>query len=107
MTDEDPTILSNDTQFHNGTAHTMPDALASLLDAEELLIRNISIKGTFFIEVMAGECIITLGVLMERVPCLKPWDLIYGEAWNVLTRGEILLELERKRRIDVFLGIPC
>ena len=91
----------------------MPDALmnhleaSELLKAEEFLIRNTSTEGTFFIEIMAGECVITLGVLMQKVPCLKPLDLVYGEAWNVLTHGEILMELARRGRIDVFLGLPC
>ena len=70
----------------------MHSALADLMEAEKLLTRNISVEGSFFIEIMAGECIITLGVLLKRAPCLKPWDLIYGEAWNGFTHGEILMD---------------
>ena len=44
---------------------------------------------------------------MEKIPCLKPWDIVFGEAWNVLTRGHILLQLAQEGRIDVFLGLPC
>ena len=103
VADADPTILSSDIQFDTSPVHTMPDALMNLLEAsellkaEEFLIRNTSTEGTFFIEIMAGECIITLGVLMQKVPCLKPWDLVC----------EILMELARRGRIDVFLGLPC
>ena len=39
----------------------MHSALADLMEAEKLLTSNISVEGTFFIEVMAGECIIILG----------------------------------------------
>ena len=61
----------------------MHSALADLMEAEKLLTSNINVEGTFFIEVMAGECIITVGVLMRRVPCLKYWDIVFGEAWNI------------------------
>ena len=85
----------------------MHSALADLMEAEKLLTSIISVEGTFFIEVMAGECLITFGVLMKRVPCLKPWDIVFGEAWNVLTHGQILMDLAEKGRIDAFLGMPC
>ena len=104
----DPTILSSDTQFELDSAeHTMQCALADLMEAETLLTCSVEVEGTFFIEVMAGECIITLGALLRRVPCLKPWDLVFGEAWNVLTHGQILMDLAEKGRIDAFLGMPC
>ena len=105
---EDPAIVSSDTQFKSDPAdYTMHGALADLMEAEKLLASNVSVKGTFFIEVTAGECINTFGVLMRRVPCLKPWDIVFGEAWNVLTRGQILMDLAEKGRIDAFLGMPC
>ena len=75
---------------------TMHSALSDLIDVEQLLNSITSVEGTFFVEVMAGECIITLGVLMRRVPCLKPWDIVFGEAWNVLTHGQILMDLAEK-----------
>ena len=107
-TPPDTIVLSSDTQFDaNLSRCTMPSVLADLLEAEEVLIRNTKVEGTFFIEIMAGECVITLGVLLMRIPCLKPWDLIYGESWNVLTHSEILIDLARKSRIDPFLGLPC
>ena len=61
----------------------MHSALSDLLEAEKLLTSIISVEGIFFVEVMAGECIIILGVLMRRVPCLKPWDIVFGEAWKL------------------------
>ena len=91
---EDPTILSSDIQFMpDSDGYTMHSALADVMEAEKLLTCNVSVECTFFIEVMAGECVITLGVLLKRVPCLKFWDLVFGEAWNVLTRGKILMDL--------------
>ena len=85
----------------------MHEAFSSLLDAEDLLRQTLDVSGIFFIEVMSGECIITFGVLMEKVTCLRFWDIVFGEAWNVLTRGHILLQLAQEGRIDVFLGLPC
>ena len=49
-------------------------------------------QGTFFIEIMAGECVITLGVLLKIVPCFRPWDI----RW-----------LPEDGRIDSFLALPC
>ena len=58
----------------------MHEALSNLVDAEYLLRQKLDVAGIFFVEVMAGECSITLGVLMERVPCLRPWDIVFGES---------------------------
>ena len=56
---EDPTILSSDIQFKPvSTGYTMHSALADLMEAEKLLTCNVSVEGTFFIEVIASECII-------------------------------------------------
>ena len=49
----------------------MHSALSDLMEAEKLLTSIISVEGTFFVEVMAGECIITLGVLMRTGPVLE------------------------------------
>ena len=59
------------------------------MEAETLLNSIISVTGTLFVEVMAGECVITFGD--ERVPCLKPSDIVFGEAWNVLKDKSTLL----------------
>ena len=70
---EDPTILSSDIQFKPDSAgYIMHSALADLVEAEKLMTYNVSVEGTFFIEIIAGECIFTFGVLLKRVPCLKP-----------------------------------
>ena len=71
----------------------MPEFLAELLDAEIILHQRTSVKSLFFIEVMAGECLIALGVMLNRVPSLRPWDDIYGEDWNVLTDSNIIIAL--------------
>ena len=84
-------------------AKMMHEAFSCLLEAEDLLRQTVDVAGVFFVEIMAGECGITLAVLMEKVPCLKPWDIVFGEAWNVLTRGHILLQRARESKIDVFL----
>ena len=103
----DAAALSSDIQFDtNSVRTTMFEALAQLLDAEICIHQRTSVRGTFFIEVMAGECVITLGAMLKRAPWLRPWDAIYGEAWNVLTHGEILVRLAEDGRIDPWLALP-
>ena len=93
---DDPTLLGDDTLNEQEESKVMHEAFSTLLEAEDLLRQKLDVSGIFFIEIMAGECSITLGILMERVPCLKPWDIVFGESWNVLTRGRILLQLARE-----------
>ena len=62
----------------------MPEVLAQLLEAETFFIQHTKLQGTFFIEIMAGVCVITLGVLLKRVPCLVNSERIKNcESYNV------------------------
>ena len=61
---EDPTILEDDILNEQEGAKVMHEAFSSLLEAEDLLSQILDVSGTFFIEVMARECIIILSVLM-------------------------------------------
>jgi hypothetical protein len=50
----------------------------------------------------------TLGLMLSSVPCLKPWDCKYGEQFDVLTEGWILLQLIFAGRIiSAHFGTPC
>ena len=45
---------------------------------------------------------------MSEVPCVRPWDAMYGEAFDVLANGLILLELiESGRIVSAHFGVPC
>ena len=69
----------------NQDVATMPEVLSQLLDAEQLLNSLVDIPGTFFVEVAAGECIITLGVLVRKLPCMRPWEVLCGKRWTVIS----------------------
>ena len=82
----------------------MPPVCAELPEAEEVLTavqqassgqipRNLSVSGSLSLEVFAGCCVMTLGLLLQSVPAIKPWDAKYGEKYSVLTQGGILLQL--------------
>ena len=82
----------------------MPPVCDELPEAAEVLTemlqtsggqipRNLSASGYLSLEVFAGCCVMTLGLLLQSVPALKPWDAKYGEQYNVLTQGQVLLQL--------------
>ena len=57
-------VLSSDTGIDpNAAIAKMPTVLSQLVDAEFLLNDSVNIDGTFFVEIMAGECVATLGVI--------------------------------------------
>ena len=86
----------------------MPELLDKLPCASELINANLKVAGQFFLECFAGESIITLGIIMACVPCLKPWDSKFGERFDVLTNGLILLQLISCQVIVAsHFAIPC
>jgi len=60
-----------------------------------LPIACLNVSGEFFLEVFAGVAALTLGIVMRSVPCLKPWDCMYDEQFDVLTQGWIIIRLIR------------
>ena len=67
-----------------------------------------NVSGEFFLEVFAGVAALTLGIMMHCVPCLKPWDCMYDEQFDVLTQGWIIIRLIRAGVIVVtHFGTPC
>ena len=104
----DAAALSSDTSVDAGTLQTtMPDILTELSDAEVFLYQCTSTQGSFFIEIMAGECVLTLGVMPKNVPCLRPWDVLFDDRWDVPTQLNIPIELATRGRIDTRLATPC
>ena len=71
----------------------MHAALWCLLCALEVHARmmtpesTLDVQGQFFLECFAGEGVLTLGVLLTKVPCMRPWDSRYGQQFDVLQHG--------------------
>jgi hypothetical protein len=66
------------------------------------------VHGNFMVEVFARECIVTLGLMMARVPAVRPWDKRFGQQYDVLANGMILLALVAWEVIvGSHLGTPC
>jgi hypothetical protein len=86
----------------------MPAVLVSLLSAEQLLTALVSVMEWFFLELMAGCCGFTLGCLLNDVPCIKPWDVRFGEAFCVLKGEQVLFKVFRSGRVaPVHFGSFC
>ena len=93
--------------------------MASLPDAKELIEGSrplgwdgpeISISGSssFAVEVFAGEYSLILALLVNHLPCLQPWDLLYHERFDVLRYGHLLTELAVRGQLSyVALATPC
>ena len=84
--------------------HQLPPECAELPEAEEVLTavqqasggqipRNLSVSGSLPLEVVAGCCVMTEGLLLQSVPAIVPWNARYSEKYAVLTQGGILLQL--------------
>ena len=49
-----------------------------------------------------------MGVMLAKIPCICPWDVNYGEQFDVLQHGPVLLALAEAHRISsAHLGTPC
>ena len=82
----------------------MPPVCEEVPEAEEVLAEmqqatngkipeNLSGSGYLALEVFAGCCVMTSGLLFQAVPAIKPWDAKYGESYNVFKQRGILLAL--------------
>ena len=46
--------------------------------------------------------------MLCEMPCAVPWDVKFGECWDVLTHGSLLVEWARAGKLKhVHLGTPC
>jgi len=57
--------------------------LESLPDAAEVLEWPRPVSGWFALEVFAGTAGCTLGLFLGEAPCLRPWDTLYDELYDV------------------------
>lgn len=86
----------------------MPPVLEKLPCTYDLLRGNLRVDGALFLECFCGQAAITLACILINVPCICPWDVIYGNQFNVLTCGHVLLELILAHRIVAqHFAVPC
>ena len=87
---------------------TLPPMFAELPVAADVLRDALSTPGGYAVEVFAGSAVLTLGLLAVGVPCLQPWDVVFGPNFDVWENGYILEELITKGLVTmVHLGPPC
>ena len=68
----------------------------------------LSVMGEFAVEIFAGAAVLTLGLMLSNVPVVKPWDAKFGERFNVLTEGQVILDMvRRKRLVLIHMATPC
>lgn len=78
---------------------TVTDALQSLAEIED---------GSLFLEIFAGEGILTLSAVLTGQLCLQPWDIRFGPDHDVLQHGESIFKLIQANKLGwVHLGTPC
>ena len=71
-------------------------------------LENFDVAGEFALEVCSGEAIFTLGLMMAKVPCIKPWDVKHGENFDVLKNGHVLISLASSSHlVFVHMAPPC
>ena len=80
-----------------------------LPDAHHVCVeRLLPASGTFVLEVFAGEFVLTLAMLVLHLPCMRPWDTLAGQQFDVLVHGHILISLVEAGVITyAALATPC
>ena len=64
--------------------------------------------GQFALECFAGSAVITLGLIAACVPVVKPWDTKYGQQFDVMRNGHIILNMIASGLlIAIHFGTPC
>ena len=86
----------------------MNETLWALPCAHDLIRGNLSVDGAMFLEFFCGQAAITLSLLILNVPCIRPWDIPFGEQFNILIHGQVLQQLILARRIVAqHFAVPC
>ena len=64
--------------------------------------------GEFFVELFCGEAAATAAVILQQVPVLCPWDIRFGNRFDITSNGAVLLELIHMGYVAaVHMGTPC
>ena len=67
-----------------GPSQSRIELLDKLLSSHDILASNMRVDGSCFLELFAGEAILTVAFMMNNVPCIKPWDHDFGEEFDVV-----------------------
>ena len=79
-----------------------------LLEAEMLVNSLVGVPAEVFLEVFGGDKIITLNILIKRLPAVVPWDCKHGPRYNVVEQGYLLVDLAAAKRISgCHIATPC
>ena len=65
----------------------LPNSLASLIDAEKVLHASCLESPPFFVEIFAGCATLSMGMVLQNIPTIKPWDNRHDAALDVLSQG--------------------
>ena len=86
----------------------LPARFAALLTAEALLLSCVSIGGHCFLELFGGHGLLACGMLKRSVPCVCPWDTMFGRKFDVLEQGQVIFALVARGLVTLILvGVPC
>ncbi len=86
----------------------LPNSLSGLIHAEKLLHAGELESPAFFVEVFAGCAALSVAMVFKNVPTVKPWDTRHDPTLDVLSQGEILLQLIKCKRIkQAHFATPC
>ena len=66
----------------------MPRILAQLLAVELLLHSFVEVEGQCFLELFAGQAVLTVALIFKNAPCCKPRDSKWGEHMDGLKHAE-------------------
>ena len=92
--------LGDESTLGDGTAYLdRPLESLNLVDVSTWDMVVPELSGECAIEVCCGDAVVTLGLVMAKVPCIMPWDTKYGESFDVLKNGWILLKLVVETRV--------
>ena len=71
------------------------------------LIRS-TLKVYGFLELFCGACGLTLVVMVTSVPCILPWDVRYGQEFDIVAHRMLFLTMIRSQLIRALhFGTPC
>ena len=89
---------------------TMPAGIRGLqLPSVRAALKGLlPVEGFNTLEIYAGECTLTIALVWCMLPCFAPWDILFGEQCDVISRGWMILALTRAGKLHFcHLGSPC
>ena len=66
---------------------------------EMLLSLDQIADGSLFLEAFSGAGVLNSAVQLADCPCLRPWDIRFGQEFNVLLHGSAILTLAAAGKI--------